>query len=600
MILDSFQEVKLYVKESIELPDILKNRFPKIQFVYQPKNIQEIQKIFSYSRKNKIPIIPRGAATSGIGNITPVKKSIMMDLTNLNKILDFDRKKKIIYFEAGLRWWELIYFLKNHSLSVYTYPTSLFSTIGGWLCTGGYGINSFKYGHISNFVDAIEVVIPNKTMTVNRNDREFKYFIGTEGQMGIISKIKLKVRELIPSKSYLIFFNNISEAFSFLSDILKLSKIQPVHISFYDRYRLQEKNLLLNENISFPELEGIFIVYEDPLLETTILKLIERKKGILAEDYLTKFLWNERFFPLSVKRFYPSILGCEIILPIENLNLFIIKVRKFSKNYNIHLSIEATLINKKEAIVFIIFPSDYKKFIYYFHLLLVYSLNHIALKFGAKPYGIGIWNLPLLKKKFSNKEFKDYMRFKKEKDPLNLINPGKSLSIYHRITYFLKFIYLISALLSNNYYFFKPFFKILSLYNKMEKRAVPEIEACSNCGACTIVCPSYLINNNEIVTAKGKLFILKNLLNGSSISKSIAEKIFLCLHCHLCEYVCQSKLELMPVWDRLETIVEKTFKRPEEKINEFIKQVESHPSYAKLLDLLNISSNNNQERIKNV
>jgi len=158
----------------------------------------------------------------------------------------------------------------------------------------------------------------------------------------------------------------------------------------------------------------------------------------------------------------------------------------------------------------------------------------------------------------------------------------------------------MSALFSNGNPFFKPFLKILSANLEKHKRSLLDPEACANCGACIAVCPAYFTNRSEIVTAKGKLFLLKRLLNGSSISKSVAENIFLCLHCHLCEYVCQSKLILVPVWDKLEAIAEKISGRPEEKIDEFIKKVESHPAYTKLLDSLSNSSNNNHQEIKNV
>ncbi|MBA7681765.1 hypothetical protein ES703_90105 [subsurface metagenome] len=158
----------------------------------------------------------------------------------------------------------------------------------------------------------------------------------------------------------------------------------------------------------------------------------------------------------------------------------------------------------------------------------------------------------------------------------------------------------MSALFSNGNPFFKPFLKILSANLEKHKRSLLDPEACANCGACIAVCPAYFTNRSEIVTAKGKLFLLKRLLNGSSIPEPVAENIFLCLHCHLCEYVCQSKLKLMPVWDKLEAIAEKISGRPEEKIDEFIKKVESHPAYTKLLDFLSNSSNNNHQEIKNV
>ncbi|HDZ25937.1 MAG TPA: FAD-binding oxidoreductase [Candidatus Aminicenantes bacterium] len=600
MILDSSLEVKLYTKESVELPNILKNRLPRIQFISQPESIDDIQEMFSYAIKNKLSIIPRGAATYGMGGIAPLRRSIMADLTHLNRILDFDEKKKTIYFEAGLRWWDLKNFLKNYSLDLYTYPTSLFSTVGGWLSTGGYGVNSFAYGHISNLVDSIEIIAPQKKKRVNRQDREFKYFMETEGQMGIISKVKLRIREAKPSKPYLVFFNKASEAAGFLSEVSRSLRTPPVHLSFFDRHRLEHKNLLLNGKVSFPNMEGILVVFEDLSSKAAFLSLVERKKGILAENYLTAFLWNERYFPFSVKHFHPSILGCETILPLENLDHYLRKTRKFGKNYGIPLSTEATLINENEAVVFTIFPSDPKKIIHFVHLFLTYSLTHITSKCGGKPYGIGTWNLPLLKKKFSDTDIKEYLRLKEELDPLNLLNPAKSFSPDWRIAYFLKMAYSMSALFSNGNPFFKPFLKILSANLDKHKRSLFDPEACANCGACIAVCPAYFTNRSEIVTAKGKLFLLKRMLNGSSIPEPVAENIFLCLHCHLCEYVCQSKLKLMPVWDKLEAIAEKTSGRPEEKIDEFIKKAESHPAYTKLLDFLSNSSNNNHQEIKNV
>jgi glycolate oxidase len=600
MILDAPLEVKLYTKESVELPHILKDRLPRIQFISQPESIDDIQEMFSYARKNKLSVIPRGAATYGMGGIAPLRRSIMADLTHLNKILEFDEKKKTIHFEAGLRWWDLKNFLKNYTLDLYTYPTSLFSTVGGWLSTGGFGVNSFKYGHISNLVESIEVVAPQKRKKVDHQDRQFKYFMESEGQLGIISKVKLKLRETKPSKPYLVFFYNTSESSRFLSEVSKSLRKPPFHVSFFDRHRLEHKNLLLNGRVSFPKMEGVLVVFEGLDSEAEFLRLVEKKKGVLAEDYLTAFVWNERYFPFSIKHFHPSILGSETILPIENLAHYIRKTRKFGKNYGIPLSTEATLTNENEAVVFTIFPSEPKKLVHLAHLFLTYSLTHIASNCGGKPYGIGTWNLPLLEKKFSDEDTKECLRLKRELDPLNLLNPAKSFSPDWRIAYFLKLAYSLSALFSNGNPFFKPLLNILSLGNEKHQTSLVEPDACANCGACISVCPAYFTNRSEIITAKGKLFLLKNLLRGSLIPKPVADKIFLCLHCHLCEHVCQSKLTLVPAWEKLEAITEKTSGRPVEKIDEFIKEAESHPVYAQLLDTLSGSSNNNHIEKKNV
>jgi Fe-S oxidoreductase len=109
-----------------------------------------------------------------------------------------------------------------------------------------------------------------------------------------------------------------------------------------------------------------------------------------------------------------------------------------------------------------------------------------------------------------------------------------------------------------------------------------------------------MMKKTELVTAKGKLFLMKNLLNGSSVPKSVAENVFYCLHCHLCEHVCQSKLTLTPVWEKLESIVEKIHGRPEGKIKAFIEEMESHPAYTQLLDTFGIAPNSIHKETQNV
>jgi len=600
MILDGTLETRLYARESVELPRIIKDRLPKIQSVFQPESPTEIQKLFSYCQKRRIPLIPRGAATSGIGCIAPLKKSVMADLTHLNRIKDFEHKKRTITVEAGIRWWELKESLKKQNLDLFTSPTSLFSTVGGWLSTGGYGINSFRYGHLSNLVEAIETASPGKTRWLNRTDPDFRFFVGTEGQMGIITKVKLKVREPRPCRSYLALFNTTSDAADFLAKLPESLKTPPLHVAFFDRCRLEHKNHFLNGKISFPSKEGVLVVLDDPSSGEFLSDLAEKKAGEMAEDCLASFVWNERYFPFSLKHFYPSLLGCEILLPVRNLEPYIAGTRKFGQNYGLSLSTEATLISPDEAVVFTLFPSDRKKITHFFHLFLIYSLNRIAFRQGGKPYGIGTWNLPLAKKLFTPKEREELRVFKKESDPLNIINPAKSFSSRHPFSSLLKAAYSVSGLFTTGSPALRSFLKTPKNNPNAPRYAPFEAEACANCGACAAVCPAYLTERTELVSAKGKLFLFQQILNGFPVPRTVAEKVFLCLHCHLCEHVCQSKLSLVPVWENLESLLEKRFGRPEERIKAFIAKVESLPAYTQLLDSIGIPVNGNHKETRHV
>jgi len=76
----------------------------------------------------------------------------------------------------------------------------------------------------------------------------------------------------------------------------------------------------------------------------------------------------------------------------------------------------------------------------------------------------------------------------------------------------------------------------------------------------------------------------KKILDGKTITKEEAENAFLCMHCKACEDVCQTNLELMPLWDAIEKKIEKKFGRPEEKIKEFLKKVDENEEYWKMVE----------------
>ena len=102
--------------------------------------------------------------------------------------------------EAGVRWSTLQEVLRGDGLTLRTYPSSWFSTVGGWVATGGYGINSLKFGHLSKNVQALQVVTPTGGVEwVEEGHADFPLYFGTEGQLGIVTRVVLRVR--LPPKS---------------------------------------------------------------------------------------------------------------------------------------------------------------------------------------------------------------------------------------------------------------------------------------------------------------------------------------------------------------------------------------------------------------
>ncbi len=227
-IIDKEEEKEMYSHDIGDVPTIMTKTFFEIQpdFVVQPKSAEEIKKVLEFANEKKVPIIPRGAASWGFGGVIPTNAGIVVDLSPFRKILYLNKAQKTITVEAGARWSDIDILAKKEGLCLMTYPSSKFSTVGGWIATGGYGINSFRYGHLANQIVSMTVITPlGESKKITPNDPDFAYFVSTEGEFGIIVEINLKLRD-VPQASYphLFYFESDKAAFGFIEKFIKSGK----------------------------------------------------------------------------------------------------------------------------------------------------------------------------------------------------------------------------------------------------------------------------------------------------------------------------------------------------------------------------------------
>src|SRR5512136_1963431 len=188
-IIDRVAEREMYSHDIGDLPPVMaKTLFETLpDLVVQPGSIDEISRILVFANERNIPVIPRGAASWGFGGVVPTRGGIVIDLSPLRKILAIDTAAKIVTVEAGARWSDIDIMAKKQGLCLMTYPSSKFSTVCGWISTGGIGINSFQYGHLSKQIVSMKVVTgTGQVKQLSPSDREFDYFISTEGKFGIV------------------------------------------------------------------------------------------------------------------------------------------------------------------------------------------------------------------------------------------------------------------------------------------------------------------------------------------------------------------------------------------------------------------------------
>src|SRR5512136_775970 len=224
-IIDRVAEREMYSHDIGDLPPVMaKTLFETLpDLVVQPGSIDEISRILVFANERKIPVIPRGAASRGFGGVVPTKGGIVIDLSPFRKMLAIDTAKKTVTVQAGARWGDIDVMAKKEGLCLMTYPSSKFSTVGGWISTGGIGINSLRYGHLSKQIVSMTVVTgTGEVKQLSPSDHDFAYFVSTEGEFGIVAEVTLRLRD-VPQGSYprLLYFTGEKEAFAFIGRLVR-------------------------------------------------------------------------------------------------------------------------------------------------------------------------------------------------------------------------------------------------------------------------------------------------------------------------------------------------------------------------------------------
>ena len=77
-----------------------------------------------WAAKNRIPLTPRGKASSGYGGVLPVKKGIVVDFYRMNSVIKIDPEPQTATVQAGMVWEKLDRELAKQGLTLRLYPTS--------------------------------------------------------------------------------------------------------------------------------------------------------------------------------------------------------------------------------------------------------------------------------------------------------------------------------------------------------------------------------------------------------------------------------------------------------------------------------------------
>ena len=225
------------------LSDTLGRRKGEASALVFAKSTEEVSKVLQFAYANKIPVTPRGAGTNLVGSTVPVDGGIILDLSQMNRILELDTETMTITVEPGLLLQDLQAYVEEHNLFYPPDPGEKASSIGGNISTNAGGMRAVKYGVTRDYVRGLEVVTADGTvLTVGgKNVKDASglslkhLYIGSEGTLAVITKCVLKV---IPkpetSLSILVPYPDLTTGIGSVLNILR-ADANPTAVEFMER-----------------------------------------------------------------------------------------------------------------------------------------------------------------------------------------------------------------------------------------------------------------------------------------------------------------------------------------------------------------------------
>jgi len=266
-----------------------------IKAVFMPENTKEVSKIVKYCNENNIVFIPIATATGAVGGQYGIDDNVVLiDLSLMNNVIGFDEESLTVTVEAGVSLGKVHELLDNTPYFYPPDPGSKESTIGGNVATNAGGMRAVKYGTTRHYVKELEVVLPTgEVITVGSlNIKDVSGYnlkdliIGSEGTLGIVTKIKLKV---IPEpkyhQSFILAFDNLNEATSTVLKILKTGYV-PTALELFDRKTIEYSEEFTKA--SFPSTKGS--AYVLGTFDSQNKEMLDEIMNLIESNYKTKAL----------------------------------------------------------------------------------------------------------------------------------------------------------------------------------------------------------------------------------------------------------------------------------------------------------------------
>ena len=408
-----------------------------------PETNEEVSKILKLCNEHKIPVVPFGTGTSLEGNVVGNENGITICLEKMNKILDVNVQDFDCRVQACVTKEQLNDYLREDGVFFPIDPGAN-AAIGGMAATSASGTMAVKYGTMKTTISGLTVVLPNgsiiqtggRTKKTSAGYNLTNLFVGSEGTLGIITEVHLKLSPIPESMmSAVCHFKKLEDAVQTAQQVIQYG----VPIARIEMLNKDEMGICINYSKLKDIEETPTLFFEFHGSETSNNENIKIVEEISKDNNGSSFkwakdleernkLWQARWDSYySVKALINNgrVYSTDVCVPISKITECVNFAEKQAEKFGVRAPMVGHL---GDGNFHVILPYDPEKKEMYKKIK---AFNDTLIKKALELNGTitGEHGVGLHKKEYLLEQHPDNIpvmsSIKKALDPNNIMNPGK-------------------------------------------------------------------------------------------------------------------------------------------------------------------------------
>jgi D-lactate dehydrogenase (cytochrome) len=404
---------------------------------------EEVAAAVALCNQHKVPVIPYGTGTSLEGHILALSGGLSIDLLQMNRVIAVHAQDLTVTVQPGVTRKQLNVEIKDTGL-FFPIDPGADASLGGMAATRASGTNAVRYGTMRENVLGLTVVTAEgkviKTGTRAKKSSAgydlTRLFVGSEGTLGIITEVTLKLYPQPESISAAVCsFNDIASAVNTVIVTMQMG-VPVARVEFLDENGVRAINK--HDKLTLPEKPLLLFEFhgsENSVKEQAeIVQEIAQEHGAIGFEWATRpedrsRLWQARhnaYFALLQLRPGCRAISTDCCVPISHLAEILLATKADCEQQQLTHSIIGHVGDGNFHVQMMVDPNDPADIARAEGVNARMVERAIAMDGTCTgEHGVGLHKMDFLIQEHGEGAIDTMRSIKHALDPNNILNPGK-------------------------------------------------------------------------------------------------------------------------------------------------------------------------------